>query len=365
MKSRYLETMNKTSFILTVPLLAAVLLSLCSSKSPEVKAIADDEAVIKLEVVSCQDTILNPQSPGCEEIKYGFEGGRVVKLGETYHLVTAEMVGDPFCVNMRIGHWASSDGIQWTRIGTIRQSDGDFTGKSQNAAPWGPMVVFVAGDNRWHLVYCTYKSKPAWPNYDGIIEHAISEVEGVDGIGGPYRSTNELLRYDVDPDPWEGLQGVDSFFPYQAGGTWYAFYGSATIEKRNECRWNIGLARATSIEGPWKRMTEMNPVDSAHFAENPIVSRLDNGVYTAIVDGGPWVNKMGYLLSRDGVHWSRVRHIDLEPTVKRWWSWMRTPLSLIKEPDGTYTMYFTAWKGTPPKVFGMLSKLTLKLTFLE
>ena len=357
--------MRKTRWLMAVLAVLATVLTSCSRDNPRPKLVSDSDKILTVEVVSCRDSILNPRSAGCEDIKYGFEGGRVVKLGDTYHLITAEMAGEPFCVNMRIAHWQSLDGLTWNRVGTIRESDGDFSGASQYAAPWGPMVVFVAEDNRWHLVYCNYKSKPEWHNFDGVIQHAVSESQGPDGIGGPYKDTHELLRYDVDPDPWEGLQGVDSFFPYKIGNTWYGFYGSATIERRKDCTWNIGLARADKIEGPWKRMTEMNPVDSTHFAENPIVSRLENGVYIAIVDGGPWVNKMGYLLSWDGVHWSSVRHIDLEPTVKRWWSWMRTPLSLIKEPDGTYTMFFTAWRGAPPSVFGMLSRLTLKLTFIR
>jgi hypothetical protein len=225
------------------------------------------------------------------------------------------------------------------------------------------MVVFVAEDNRWHLVYVNYRSKPECRNYDGVIQHAVSDSAGINGISGPYTDTNELLRYDVDPDPWEGLQGVDSFFPFKVGEQWYGFYGSATIENWGKgCKWNIGLAAAEKIEGPWKRMSDLNPTDSTHFAENPIVFRLENGTYIAIVDGGPWVNKTGYLLSRDGLHWSKIRHIDFEPAIKRWWGDMRTPLSLIKEADGTYTMFFTAYRDKPAK-FGMLSKLTLRITF--
>ncbi len=327
--------------------------------------VAGNEPAVKFEVLSCRDSVLNPETPGCEDIKYGFEGGRVVRVGGTYHLVTAEMVGDPLWVNMRLGHWSSEDGLMWKRIGTLRKSDGDLGGKSQYAAPWGPMVVFVAEDNRWHLVYVNYRSKPECRNYDGVIQHAVSDAAGLNGIDGPYTDTNELLRYDVDPDPWEGLQGVDSFFPFRIHDMWYGFYGSATLENWGKgCKWNIGLATADRIQGPWKRMSRMNPIDTSNFAENPIVSQLENSVYIAIVDGGPWVNKMGYLLSRDGVHWSKVRHIEIEPTVKRWWAEMRTPLSLIRESDGTYTMFFTAYKNRPEK-FGMLSKLTLRLTFID
>jgi hypothetical protein len=357
--------MARTIQYMMVLALLGVCLSSCARNSQGVKSISENEPILKLEVLSCRDSVLNPQSPGCEDIKFGFEGGRVVKVGDTYHLITSEMVGDPLWVNMRTGHWSSKDGVTWKRIGTLRQSDGDTAGKSQYAAPWAPMVVFVAEDNRWHLVYVNYRSKPECRNFDGVIQHAVSVADGADGIAGPYTDTNELLRYDVDPDPWEGLQGVDSFFPFKIKDKWYGFYGSATLENWGKgCKWNIGLAAADRIEGPWKRMSQLNPIDSAHFAENPIVSQLENGVYIAIVDGGPWVNKMGYLLSRDGIHWSRVRHIDIEPTVRRWCGDMRTPLSLIKESDGTYTMFFTAYRDRPTK-FGMLSKLTLRLTFAD
>jgi len=357
--------MRRTPWCVTLLPLLAISLDSCVRNGSGVRSISENEAIVKIEVLSCRDSVLNPQSPGCEDIKYGFEGGRVVRVGDAYHLITSEMVGDPLWVNMRTGHWSSMDGLTWKRIGTLRQSDGDFTGKSQYAAPWGPMVIFVPEDNRWHLVYVNYRSKPECNNYDGVIQHAVSDAEGLNGIAGPYTNTNELLRYDVDPDPWEGLQGVDSFFPFKIKDKWYGFYGSATIENWGKgCKWNIGLATADGIEGPWKRMSQMNPIDSTNFAENPIVSQLENGVYIAIVDGGPWVNKMGYLLSWDGVHWSKVRHIDIEPAVKRWWAEMRTPLSLIKEADGTYTMFFTAYKNRPQK-FGMLSRLTLRITFAD
>jgi hypothetical protein len=52
----------------------------------------------------------------------------------------------------------------------------------------------------------------------------------------------------------------------------------------------------------------------------------------------------------------------LEPTVKRWWSLLRTPLSLIKEDDGTYTMFFTAFKSyKDSSSFGCVSKVNLKI----
>ncbi|GHV07520.1 hypothetical protein FACS1894160_0230 [Bacteroidia bacterium] len=341
-----------------------------SSAAQSARLIGDDEKIIDIEVVGSNDTVINRYSPFTEDIKYGFEGGRVLKVGQFYHLISAEMAGDPRVVNMRIGHWKSRDGIDWQRVGTIRESDGDYTGVSQKAAPWGPMVVFNKDDDRWHLVYTSYKAKKDVPNvfygnYDGIIQHAVSVVKGIDGIDGPYEDTNTLMRYDENPDAWEGLQGVDSFFPYKIGKKWYGFYGSATTQDLAHCQWQIGLAQADKIEGPWTRMSELNPVNTSGYAENPIVFQLKNGVYIAIVDGLK-VNKPGYLLSYDGIYWSNVRYIDLAAKIKPWWNTMRTPISLIEESDGTYSLYFTAFKRYEDgRTFGCVSKAKLKISFLN
>src|SRR5262249_11150978 len=53
--------------------------------------------------------VLTTRSPGAEDIRYGFEGGRLVKVKDTYHLFTSEMAGDPVWVKMRLGHWTSRD----------------------------------------------------------------------------------------------------------------------------------------------------------------------------------------------------------------------------------------------------------------
>ncbi len=351
---------------------AAMILSV-SCDNPQPKLIADDEKVIEFEVVSCNDTVIHRNTVGAQDIKYGFEGGRVVKVGDMYHMITAEMFGEPYWVNMRLGHWESKDGIDWRRVGTIRESDGNYTGTSQRSSVWGPMVVFNDADNHWHLVYVCYKNKPntepnvSYTGYDGVIQHAVSAKEGLEGIYGPYEDKGILMRYDdARPDPWEGLQGVDSFFPYKIGNKWYGFYGSATTQDIKNCQWHIGLARADNVEGPWARMSELNPVNPVGFAENPIVIPLKKDLYIAIVDGGHFAAKLGYLLSRDGIHWSNIRYIDPETATKKWWNLLRTPQSLIKESDGTYTMFFTAYKNYKDgSVFGHVSKLKLKIDFLE
>ena len=142
------------------------------------------------------------------------------------------------------------------------------------------------------------------------------------------------------------MQGTDSFFPYQASdGRWFAFFGSAKTEKPTKKtpfpKWTVGLATAEKLEGPWRRCNDRNPlVLDPKFAENPVVTRLDDGLYVAVVDGG---NRMGYTVSDDGVNWCQAVFPEIPDVAVRWWRTMRTPLCLIPEADGTYTVFFTAY----------------------
>lgn len=143
--------------------------------------------------------VLTINSKGAEGNKYGFEGGRVLKVKGTYHLFTSEMVADPHWVKMRLGHWISSDRINWERVATIMESSGDFTGKDQRAALWSPLPVFDPQENRWNLFYVAYQAAPdtskQWmTNHEGRIWRAVSETVGEDGVGGPYRDVGVILQ---------------------------------------------------------------------------------------------------------------------------------------------------------------------------
>jgi hypothetical protein len=95
--------------------------------------------------------VLTTRSPGAEDIRYGFEGGRLVKVRDAYHLFTSEMAGDPIWVKMRLGHWTSRDRLGWKRESTVAESSGEFEGKDPRAALWSPLPVWDAGENRWNL----------------------------------------------------------------------------------------------------------------------------------------------------------------------------------------------------------------------
>jgi hypothetical protein len=290
--------------------------------------------------------VLTVRSAGAEGNKYGFEGGRVVKLNGVYHLFTSEMIGDPHWVRMKLAHWTSRDRIHWQRLGTLRTSSGNFTGSDPRAALWSPMPVFDPGQNHWNLFYVAYRAAPDTPqrwltNHEGEIWRAVSSKPGLDGIGGPYRDTGIVLRRGKNSDPWEGLQGTDSFFPYTVGGDWYAFYGSARTESLPITLWQVGLARASQLAGPWARCSQLNPLKMEPiFIENPIVTPLADGSFVAVYDDHR-PNSIGYSFSRDGIHWSTGQQLTVQTGSGVWASEVRTPLGLIDEGNGSFTLFYS------------------------
>lgn len=303
---------------------------------------------VELEVVrQCVRPVLTVHTPGAAGNKYGFEGGRVVKLGSTYHLFTSEMVGDPHWVKMRLAHWTSPDRAHWQRMATLFESSGDFTGKDPRAALWSPMPVFDPKANRWNLFYVAYAASPdtsqAWlTNHEGRIWRAVSEQPGREGIDGPWKDAGIVLERGANSDSWEGLQGTDSFFPYRVGDRWYALYGSAHTESLPISLWQVGLASAPELRGPWTRCTDFNPLRvEPRFIENPIVTRLADGMYLAVYDNHV-ANEIGYTVSADGIHWSAGQHLVVQSGRHVWATEVRTPLGMVEEGGNSFTLFYTA-----------------------
>jgi hypothetical protein len=285
------------------------------------------------------------------------------------------MVGDPYWVNVKAAHWTSEDRIHWKRISTLFTGSADHTGKDPRAALWGPMPVFDEKEGRWNVFYVAYRSAPNTKTkwlilHDARIWRAVSQVKGIEGIGGPYDDVGIVIAPGPESDPWEGLQGTDSFFPYLAGDTWYAFYGSANTEKLPVRSWRVGLATAPGLAGPWKRLTKLNPVlIEKVFIENPIITKLDDGTFVAVYDTDtPYA--VGYTFSRDGRHWSPGRELIVQPKGKgRWADDVRTPLGLIPEGNDTFTLLYTGYEGVPETFsysghprYGSVGLVIVKLT---
>ena len=307
---------------------------------------------VTLDVVEvCSQPVIKKGDPGSQGNKYGLEGGCVLKLKGVYHLFTAEMVGDPFWVAMKIAHWTSPDRLKWTRSDTMMESSGNFIGTDLKASLWAPMPFYDEKAAAWNCYYVAYRSKPndrtGWyNNYDGRIIRAVSQTSGPDGICGPWKDVEIALEPAWEPwkqnrsQPWEGLQGTDSMSPpYHAWGKWLAFYGSALTQNKPIKKWSVGLAEAAASTGPWKRCEPGTPMPFGDFAENPIVTSLADGSYLAVFDAGV----PGYAWSPDGMRWSRSKRLRIPETMPVWWEGgTRTPLGCVPEADGTYTLFFMA-----------------------
>ncbi len=307
------------------------------------------------------EPILTINSPEARGNKYGFEGGRALKLDGAYHLFTSEMVGDPHWVKMKLAHWTSRDRLHWGRVSTLFESSGDFTGKDPRAALWSPMPIYDQTEGRWNLFYVAYQCAPdtsrQWlTNHEGRIWRAVSKMKGPGGIDGPYEDVGVILQRGKDSDTWEGLQGTDSFFPYKVGDRWYAFYGTGHTEKLPISLWQVGLAWAPNLAGPWKRYTELNPANIEKvFIENPVVTRLPDGTYVAVYDDNV-EHAVGYTFSVDGIHWTPGKALIVQKGKGIWANEVRTPLGLIPEGDDLFTLFYTANQdllGAPPDAYGI------------
>jgi hypothetical protein len=312
--------------------------------------------------------VLTVKSPGAEGNKHGFEGGNVVKLGGVYHLVTTEMAGENPSVNTNLAHWMSSNRLHWKRVSTLYESSGEFTGQDPRAALWGPMLIYDEQSQTWNLIYVAYRAAPdtksewRYANFEGTIWRAVSRVKGPGGIDGPYVDVGVILRPDADSQWWEGLQGTDSFFAYRVGQHWLGFYGSSNTEHQPPEHWRVGLAEAAQLAGPWKRCVGVNPVYmDKRFVENPIVTNLDDGSYMAVYDN-EHPNAVGYAWSSDGLNWKPGRDLVVQPKGKgSWTDHIRTPLGLIPEGRGRFTLFYTAYQRTPgskelgPEAIGFVS----------
>lgn len=315
------------------------------NKTLKVEGIPD----LELEIVEWHEgPVLGEGDPGTEYIKHGFEGGRVIRQDGWYHLFTSEQSGDPKWVKMRMAHWKSEDGLDWQRVSTLFESSGDYTGEDPRAALWSPMPVYNDEDSTWYMTYVAYRCKPDTKqqflnNHDGRIWQARSLVKGKDGIGGPYEDITVIQEPGPLADEWEGLQGSDSFFPFKVGNKWLAFTGSAKTEKLPMEFWGNGLALAPALTGPWIRLSNRSPVDfGTNFSENPIVTQLDDGTLIAVMDSHG--TGFGYSVSVDGLNWSKMKYVQVTNKLDTWWAEFRTPLGLIQEDDGLFTIFFTVMK---------------------
>ena len=303
--------------------------------------------------------VLARGAAGTEGNRYGFEGGCVRKLDGVYHLFTSEMIDNPRWVKMRLAHWTSRDRLHWQRRATLYESSGERTGVDPRASLWAPMPVYDPHQERWNLFYVAYRAPIGPEGWHGRLWRAVSEAPGRKGINGPWKDAGIILEPGPDSQSWEGNQGTDSIFVWPAGGRWLGFYGSSNAKDY----WSVGLISAPSIAGPWKRLARGNPVplSGSLGTENPVITPYGSK-FLAVFDTILNPDAIGYSESVDGLHWQPARQILLRRTPGRWVRDARTPLGLIDEGNGRFTLFYTGYdQPTPRGAFGCLGLLELKI----
>lgn len=279
--------------------------------------------------------LIDQSHPGSAGNNRGYEGGAVFMHKDEFHMFVTEEING--WVHTRTGHWKSTDGKGWERIGTVQTSETKTYNNARNAI-WSPMPVFNSNENRWNLFYVGYENNEQGRLCCGRVFRAYSTISGEQGLGGPFADIPQsvLSHDDKKKDPWEGIQGADSFFPFSVGKKWYAFYGSSDFKSR----WDVGLAVSDNIEGKWTR--DSIAIPSFTYSENPIVVQLKDGTYFSVFDdlsyGEPSAT-IGYSYSIDGINWKQK---VLKVEMPRWATNIRTPQSLIYAGNDEYWMYFTA-----------------------
>jgi hypothetical protein len=228
------------------------------------------------------------------------------------------------------------------------------------------MPIYNDADKVWELFHVAYDTGGAT---GGRIWRVTSTVNGPAGIVGPYKDKGIILQPDAESQKWEGSQGTASFYPYRVNDRWVAFYCSHGHGHGGAPGWQVGLAEAPTLTGPWKRRAEGNPLPiEPVFNENPIVTRIGD-LYVAVYDSdivnapAPKNYKektsVGYTTSTDGINWSKGGRIVVQPPGPANWSVdIRTPLGLIDEGNDTFTLFYTAEDN---KRFWPVSKIKLKM----
>jgi hypothetical protein len=268
----------------------------------------------------------------------GFETGQVVKINGVYHMFVNEMFDRPHR-DMRIAYWTSNDAVTWERQSTIVESIPGRSPSNPRSEVWVTGVEYNDEENAWNIFYVAYragdknKGEIERSDYEGKIWRARSVYPGKEGIAGPYADMGIVLQPDENSQPWEGQQAIATFNPYKVGNKWYAFYDGHNYIPKGP--WPVGLATASRLSGPWKRMPEgNNPVPIAEvFIENPQVTELKDGGFLAVFDSfGD--QEIAYSISDDGINWSPEVRIKVQSAGNLWADSgdhaMRTPLCAIE-----------------------------------
>ncbi len=345
-------------------------------------ALLAQKPLAKLQFVSIHPTpIIGKGHKGAEDVQFGFEGGTAQKVKGVYYIFTTEVFDTPKTAAVRLAIWSSKDGIKFQKKGIIAATNYNWNDTTNRMSPWSPMSVFDAERNVWSVFSVGYRRKPSATNVynmSGRIMRYDSQVKGMDGIAGPYKEGG-WITVDNKPEWWEGPGEIVSFFPYKIGAAWWAFYGGNSVPEHVDATGTLnpnaknvfynGLMKAEKgLTSKWVRQSKLSPVPvDPLFVENCVAIQVAPQLYITVYDGSN-EHEISYACSKDGRHWGKEQLIKI-PNAPSWIKNTRTPLCLINEGNGLYTIYFTAFDGkNPDKIeplwhdgFGNVGKLTVRL----
>ncbi len=363
---------------ITILLFCFLFPAFANSQQASIKNYSD----VRLEVVQLySQPIIKAGDPGTEDIKFGFEGGTCRKVNGIYYLFTTEVFDEPKTAAVRLAIWKSFDGIKFQKHSIIVETNRNWEDTTHRMSPWSPIAVFDTIRNVWSVFHVAYRRKPNSTNLfnmTGRIFRYDSQVEGIGGIAGPYIEGDWLYLSGI-PDWWEGPGEIVSFYPFRIGKQWWAFYGGNSVPDHIETKevlnpnakniFYAGLAKSVgSLTDKWVRQYHLNPVQmNSEFVENSIVTQVTPNLFINLYDGAN-LQEISYSWSTDGIHWKKEQLIKLHNSPV-WIKSTRTPLSLIDEGDGLYSIYFTAFDGNNPNNieplwhdgFGNVGRVIVKL----
>ena len=327
-----------------------------------INLVAWSQPIASLEFLSLHPKpVIDKGSPETADNKFGFEGGTVRKVGGTYYLFSTEVFDTPKTAAVRMAIWKSGDGITFRKHRVIAKTNYNWNDSTYRMSPWSPMTAFDPERNVWSVFHVGYRRKPNSTNVfnmSGRIRRLDSKVKGINGIGGPYASGG-WLNIDKKPEQWEGPGEMVSFCAFKVGAEWWGFYGSNSVPEHVDASGTInlnaknlffvGLAKSKGdLTGKWVRQSHLNPVQmDPEFVENPVVTKIHDSLYIAVYDGAN-EQEVSYACSKDGMYWGKEQLIRI-PNAPKAIKNTRTPLCLIDEGKGVYTIYFTAFDGENPK----------------
>jgi hypothetical protein len=102
------------------------------------------------------------------------------------------------------------------------------------------------------------------------------------------------------------------------------------------------------------------------FIENPIVIEAPSGGWLCVYDTDR-ADAIGWAYSANGIDWGPGRTLIVQPTADAWSKDVRTPLGLIDEGGGRFTVFYTGFEQTPDwdRLFRGTGRETCAIGFAE